>query len=233
MWRIVAEAFSNKVITPSKTTTEDVAWWMRQRVVEMGLGKWFHPSVDIQRQGGTKPEDITIQPGDLLHTDFGLVYLGFSTDTQHLAYVLKPGETEAPKGLRDGLKAANRLQELTTKNAKVGGTGNDALRDARAEAIKEGIVPSIYCHPIGYHGHAAGPPIGMTDYQQGVPARGDYTFYPSTWHSIELNATYKVPEWGGQAVRFPLEEDAALLPDTANGKWDWIDGRQEAFYLIK
>jgi len=88
----------------------------------------------------------------------------------------------------------------------------DALRDARAAAIKEGIVPSIYCHPIGYHGHAAGTPIGMTDYQQGVPIRGDYMFYPYTWHSIELNATFKVPEWGGQAVRFPLEEDAVNAP---------------------
>jgi Xaa-Pro aminopeptidase len=228
--RVIREAFSNKVITPGKSTTEDVAWWMRQRVVEMGLGKWFHPSVDIQRQGGVKPEDMTIQPGDLLHTDFGLVYLGFSTDTQHLAYVLKPGETSAPQGLKDGLKAGNRLQELTMQFARVGETGNDALRDARAAAIKEGIVPSIYCHPIGYHGHAAGTPIGMTDYQQGVPIRGDYMFYPYTWHSIELNATHKVAEWGGQAVRFPLEEDAAIMPD---GKWDWIDGRQTEFYLIK
>ena len=227
---VIREAFSNKVITPGKTTTEDVVWWMRQRVVEMGLGKWFHPSVDIQRQGGLKPGDMTIQPGDLLHTDFGLVYLGFSTDTQHLAYVLKPGETSAPQGLRDGLKAANRLQDLTMQFARVGETGNNALRDARAAAIKEGIVPSIYCHPIGYHGHAAGTPIGMTDYQQGVPIRGDYMFYPYTWHSIELNATYKVPEWAGQAVRFPLEEDAAIMPD---GKWDWVDGRQTEFYLIK
>ena len=173
---------------------------------------------------------MTIQPGDLLHTDFGLVYLGFSTDTQHLAYVLKPGETSAPQGLKDGLKAGNRLQDLTWQFARVGETGNDALRDARAAAIKEGIVPSIYCHPIGYHGHAAGTPIGMTDYQQGVPIRGDYMFYPYTWHSIELNATYKVPEWGGQAVRFALEEDAAIMPD---GKWDWVDGRQTEYYLIK
>ena len=114
--------------------------------------------------------------------------------------------------------------------ARVGETGNHALRDARAQAIKEGIVPSIYCHPVGYHGHGAGPPIGMTDYQEGVPVRGDYMFQPYTWHSIELNATHKVPEWGGQAVRFALEEDAAIMPD---GKWDWIDGRQTEFYLIK
>ncbi len=227
---VIREAFSNTVITPGKTTSEDVVWWMRQRVVELGLGKWFHPSVTIHRQGGVKPGDNVIQPGDMLHTDFGLVYLGFSTDTQHNAYVLKAGETDAPQGLKDGLKAANRLQELTMQFARVGETGNQALRDARAAAMKEGIVPSIYCHPVGYHGHAAGPPIGMTDYQEGVPIRGDYPFYPYTWHSIELNATHKVPEWGGQAVRFALEEDAVIL---AGGKWDWIDGRQTAFYLIR
>jgi Xaa-Pro aminopeptidase len=227
---VIREAFSNKVITPGRTTNEDVAWWMRQRVVDMGLGKWFHPSVTIHRQGGVKPGDNVIQRGDMLHTDFGLVYLGLSTDTQHNAYVLKTGETDAPQGLKDGLKAANVLQDLVMKYGRVGATGNETLAAVREQAIKEGIVPSIYCHPIGYHGHGAGAPIGMTDYQEGVPVRGDYILQPYTWHSIELNATHKVPEWGGQAVRFALEEDAAILPD---GKWDWINGRQTEFYLIK
>ena len=227
---VIREAFSNKVITPGKTTNEDVVWWMRQRVVEMGLGKWFQPSVTIFRQGEkTSPRGV-ILPGDMLHTDFGIVYLGFSTDTQHNAYVLKPGETDAPAGLKAGLKAANRLQDLTMQFARLERTGNQALDDALAQAKKEGMVPLIYCHPVGYHGHAAGPPIGMTDYQQGVPVRGDYVFRPHTWHSIELNVMHNVPEWGNQPVRFALEEDAAIM---AGGKWDWIDGRQEAFYLIR
>jgi Xaa-Pro aminopeptidase len=226
---VIREAFSNNVITPGTTTTDDVVWWMRQRVVEMGLGKWFQPSVTIYRQGGTNG-DLVIKPGDMLHTDFGIVYLGFSTDTQHLAYVLKPGETDAPQGLRDGLKAANRLQDLTLQFAKLGRSGNQALRDIRMQAVKEGITPSIYCHAVGYHGHAAGPPIGMTDYQEGVPVRGDDVFRPNTWHSIELNAKVKVPEWGGQEVTFALEEDAALLPD---GRWDWILSRQDRFHLIE
>lgn len=226
---VIREAFSSRVVVPGTTTNEDVVWWMRQRVAEMGLGKWFQPSVTIWRQGEKTPPQGVIRPGDMLHTDFGIVYLGFSTDTQHNAYVLKPGETDAPKGLRDGLKAANRLQDLTMQYATLGRTGNQALADALAQARREGLVPSIYCHPVGYHGHAAGPPIGMTDYQQGVPVRGDYVFRPNTWHSIELNVTMGVPEWGGQAVRFALEEDAALLSD---GRWDWIDGRQERLYLI-
>ncbi len=227
--RVIREAFSNAVITPGVTTSDDVAWWMRQRVAELGLGSWFHPSVSIQRQGGQVPESRVILPGDMLHTDFGLVYLGFSTDTQHNAYVLRPGETDAPAGLRAGLAAANRLQDLTMSHAKTGETGNAALAWALAAARAEGLTPSIYCHPIGYHGHAAGPPIGMTDYQDGVPVRGEYVFRPNTWHSIELNARHEVPEWGGQAVRFALEEDAALL----STGWDWIDGRQTSFYLIR
>jgi len=225
---VIREAFSNKVITPGKTTNEDVVWWMRQRVAELGLGSWFHPSVTIHRQGGVKGVSV-IQPGDMLHTDFGLVYLGFSTDTQHNAYVLKPGETDAPAGLEEGLKAANRLQDITMRFATPSTSGNEALQAARALALKEGLVPSIYWHPVGYHGHAAGAPMGMTDYQEGVPVRGDYIFQPYTWHSVELNVTHKVPEWGGQDVRFALEEDAALMPD---GKWDWINGRQTEFYLI-
>ena len=231
--QVIAEAFSNRVIVPGATTTEDVVWWMRQRVAEMGLGSWFHPSVSIQRKGGLPPDrpdnGYIIQRGDMLHTDFGIVYLGFSTDTQHNAYVLMPGETEAPAGLRAGLAAANRLQDLTMAHARLGGTGNQALAGALAQARAEGMTPSIYCHPVGYHGHAAGPPIGMTDYQDGVPVRGEDVFRPDTWHSIELNALHAIPEWAGQRVRFALEEDAALLA----GGWDWIDGRQSRFYLIR
>jgi Xaa-Pro aminopeptidase len=226
---IIRDAFSRKVVTPGVTTTEDVVWWMRQRVADLGLGGWFHPSISIQRKGGVTSGDNVIRPGDLLHTDFGLVYLGLSTDTQHHAYVLARGETDAPAGIRAGLAAANRLQDITMSHAKVGATGNAALAAALAQAKAEGLVPSIYCHPIGYHGHGAGPPIGMTDYQQGIPVRGDTVFRPDTWHSIELNVTHKVPEWDGQAVRFALEEDAALL----SSGWKWIDGRQEKLYLIK
>ena len=231
--QVIAEAFSNKVIVPGATTNEDVRWWMRQRVAELGLGQWFHPSIRVQRKGGLpeepSPHGIVIQRGDMLHCDFGIVHLGFSTDTQHNAYVLLPGESDAPAGLKAGLAAANRLQDLNMEYATVGATGNEALAGALAQAKREGLVPTIYSHTIGYHGHGAGPPIGMTDYQDGVPVRGDAVLRPHTWRSIELNVRHEVPEWGGQEVRFALEEDAVLLPEG----WDWIDGRQTEFYLIR
>jgi len=232
--RVIEQAFSNDVIVPGATTTEDVRWWMRQRVVTLGLGKWFHPSVSVQRKGGLDNVEraadggVVIKRGDLLHCDFGIVYYGFSTDTQHNAYVLLPGETDAPQGVKDGLAAANRLQDITMDSARAGVTGNQALERSLTQARAEGLVPSIYWHAIGYHGHAAGPPMGMSDYQEGVPVRGEYTYRPDTWYSVELNVRFPVPEWGGQEVRFALEEDAALL----DGGWDWPDGRQTELYLI-
>ncbi len=226
---VIAEAFSSAVVKPGVTTADDLAWWMRQRVAELGLGQWFQPTVDIQRQGGRPTDSRVIERGDLLHCDFGLVYLGFSTDTQHNAYVLKPGETEAPAGLREGQRRGGRLQDIVFTHARAGATGNAALAASLAQGRAEQLAPVIYCHPIGFHGHGAGPHIGMTDYQDGLPGAGDFRFQPDTWHSIELSVVHAVPEWGGQAVRFALEEDAVL---TDSG-WRWILPRQDTLHLIK
>lgn len=235
---IIAEGFSNAVITPGVTTTEDVMWWYRDRIRELGLVTWFHPSVSIQRaeneardfidQFTDSEADGAILPGDLLHVDFGIKYLRLNTDTQQHAYVLKPGETNAPAGIRAGLANSNRLQDILTEQFVRGRSGNEILRAARAQAIEEDIRPSIYTHPIGYHGHGAGPTIGMWDNQGDTIGRGDYPLYENTAHSIELNSTVTVPEWGGQDVRFMLEEDAFF--DGTNVYY--IDGRQEELLLI-
>jgi len=225
---IIAEGFSNKVVTPGVTTTDDVRWWYRDRIKELRLQTWFHPSVGIQRAGSevTKGE---IQPGDLLHVDFGITYLRLNTDTQQHAYVLRPGESQVPAGLVAGLKTSNRLQDILVSKFKVGRTGNEILRAARLQALDEGMLPSIYTHPIGYHGHAAGPTIGMWDNQGDTVGRGDYPMYENTAYSIELNTTVSVPEWGGQNVKFKLEEDAFF-----DGKsTSYIDGRQQEFLLIR
>ena len=231
--RVIAEAFSNRVIVPRQTTTADVEWWMRQRVAELGLGQWFHPSVSIQRRGELpeegEPGYDVIERGDFLHCDFGIRYLGLATDTQHNAYVLRPGESEAPAGLVAGQRAGNRLQDIIMEKARIGRTGNQALAEALQQAKAEGLTPMIYSHPIGYYGHAPGASIGMTDYQDGIPGIGEFVFRANTWLSVELNVKQEVPEWGGKEVRFALEEDAALLEDG----WHWIDGRQNELYLIR
>lgn len=226
---VIAEAFSRKVITPGKTTAEEVQWWYRDRLMQLGLTPWFHPSIAIQRQGakGMLEGAEVIQPGDLLWTDFGITYLRLNTDTQHLAYVLKPGETEAPAGLRAGLANSNKVQDFLTRAFKVGRSGNEALAMARADAIAAGLDPSIYSHPIGHHGHGAGPSIGFWDNQKADP-RGSGPIRANTAWSIELTSYAAVPEWGGQKVDFRTEEDAFFDGEAVR----YIDGRQTAITLI-
>jgi Xaa-Pro aminopeptidase len=220
---VIGEAFSRRVITPGVTTAEQVQWWYRDRLMALGLDPWFHPSVAIQRQGakGMIEGEEVIQPGDLLWTDFGITYLRLNTDTQHLAYVLKPGETEAPAGLRAGLANSNKVQDFLTRAFKVGISGNDALAQARKDAIAAGLDPSIYSHPIGHHGHGAGPSIGFWDNQKPDP-RGSGPIRANTAWSIELTSYAAVPEWGGQRVDFRTEEDAFFDGTTVR----YIDGRQ-------
>ncbi len=229
-WDIIEEAFSAKVITPGVTRTSDVVWWMRQRVADYGLTTWFQPSVDVQRKGGAEGEDPIIQKGDVLHCDFGITAMRLNTDTQHMGYVLKDGETGVPAGLQRALGTANRLQDIVTGNIRPGRTGNEVLRMSRDQMARDSIDGTIYSHPIGMHGHGAGPLIGLWDYQDGVPGRGDHAMVPSTWFSIELQATSKVAEWDGQAVRVGQEEDVIL--DGA-GVVRWGYQRQARFHLVK
>ena len=234
---IIAEAFSENVITPGVTSTDDVEWWMREKIRELKLVAWFHPTVDVQRadpgnQEGersfsTRPDVDVILPGDLLHCDIGVTYLRLNTDQQQLAYVLKPNETEVPNYLKEALAVGNRLQDIFTGNFKEGRTGNEALKMTRKQAIAEGIRPSIYSHPIGYHGHAAGTTLGMWDSQDGVPVTGDYPLHLNTSYSIELNATTYIKEWG-KDIRIMLEEEAHF---DKTGVW-YMDGRMENIRIV-
>lgn len=226
---IIGEGFTTAVIKPG-TTNHDLVWWYRQRVSDLGLGSWFHPSVEITRQGvpGVIRETAeAIRPGDMLRVDFGIIYLGLNTDTQHVAYVLRPGERDAPAGLKAGLRASNAVQDAVTSEMRTGDTGNAILARARAKAIAQGLNPTIYSHPIGYHGHGAGSAIGLSENQSFVP-HGEYRLRPNIAWSIELKATQAVPEWGGQMVDFKTEEDAFF----DGSRVTYIDGRQTKFHLV-
>jgi Xaa-Pro aminopeptidase len=228
----IATAFSNRVVTPGRTTTQDVVWWLRQRVNDLGLGSWFQPSVTVQRRGvemGDSANPVIIR-GDVLHVDFGLVALGLRTDTQHMGYVLRDGETDAPAGLRAALARTQRLQDLLLAEMQPGRTGNDVLRRTLERMRAEGIDGTVYTHPIGDHGHGAGPTIGLWDRQEGVVGRGDVPLRPNTWFSIELQATTPVAEWNGQPVRMALEEEALV---DADGSRRWVLRRQEKFHIVR
>jgi len=235
--QIIAEGFSNKVITAGVTTSDDLVWWFRQKVSDMGLSTWFHPSVEIQRNDSITfdhlkaftneyPENV-IREGDLLHVDFGITYLRLNTDVQEHAYVLHKNEKEAPKFLTEALKTTNRLQDILTQNFKINRTGNTILAEALAQAKKENINATIYTHPIGFHGHAAGPTIGMWDQQNGVPGSGDFPLHENTCYSIELNAAFDCKEWN-KTIKIMLEQNGFFN----NQGFRYINGRQTSLHLV-
>ena len=234
---IIAEAFSEKVITPGITTTTDVEWWMRDKVTSLGLETWFHPTVDVQRTAeelgnhlyafSNRPENMVIVPGDLLHCDFGITYLRLNTDCQELAYVLKPNETEPPIYLQNALKDGNRVQDIFTSNFKTGKSGNDVLRESLEQGKAEGLRPAIYTHPLGTYGHSSGTTLGMWDSQSGVPVNGDYPLHENTVYAIELNTTVTIPEWK-RDIRIMLEEAGFWGKDS----YRYVNGRQTKLLTI-
>jgi Xaa-Pro aminopeptidase len=232
-WALIDTMFSSRVVVPGTTRTSDLVWWFRQRVNDLGLGTWFQPSITVQRKGASAEElgeDPVIERGDVLHCDVGITALGLNTDIQHMAYVLRPGETEAPAGLVAALARSNRLQDIVVGELRPGRTGNEVLAASLARMRAEGIEGSVYSHPIGLHGHGAGPLVGLWDRQQGVPGRGDHRVIADTWFSIELQASLPIPEWGGQLVRSAQEEDVVLGPD-GTPRWAWR--RQTEYHLVR
>lgn len=233
---IIAEFFSNKVITPDITTTNEVVWWIRQKITDLGLDTWFQPSISIQRHkkeaARYKDNRRVIRRGDLLHCDVGIKYLGLCTDMQWHAYVCKIGEDDAPEGLKAALKRANGVAEIFMNEFKVGRTGKEIKDSAMKKATEEGLRPLIYTHPLGLHGHAAGPPMEARPpgrAPEGTQARMKYPLYYNTVYSIEFSSTSSVPEWDNQDVRIAYEEDAVFTKKGCR----FIDGHQTTFYLIK
>jgi hypothetical protein len=229
---IIRTAFSREVITPGTTRAGDVAWWARQKLADLGLGAWFNPYITVQRQGvnGDTLRDPVLLPGDVLHIDFGITGLGLNTDTQHMAYIPRPGETAPPPGLVAALRNTNRLQDIVLGEMRAGRTGNEVLLSSLAAMRAAGINGSVYGHPVGDHGHAAGPYVGLFDRQEAITGRGDVRLLPHTWHSIELQSTTPVPEWGNQPVTMYEEEDALI---EANGTARWIHRRQSELLVVR
>ena len=233
---VIAEAFSNRVVTPGVTTTDDVAWYIRERFEDLGLQPWFMPYVNRQapdleceRDADYCGEDGVIRPGDVLHTDVGICYLKLCTDTQEMGYVLREGESEVPAGLREALARGNRWQDLLTAQFESGRTGNEVLARTREAAAAEGLVSRTYSHPIGFFGHAPGPTIGMWDNQDGTPGQGDWPLHPATAYAIEGNVMHPVPEWDGHWVQVKLEQSAAFDGTAVT----YLAGRQTRWHVIR
>jgi Xaa-Pro aminopeptidase len=234
---VIAEAFSSRVITPGVTTSDDVAWFIRQRFADLELSIWFQPYVNVQRPGTTCTDEtpfcgeygVVIERGDVLHTDVGISYLRLATDTQEMGYVLKLGETDVPAGLERALARGNRWQDLLTAEFAAGRTGNEVLAAVQDSARREGITHNTYTHPIGFHGHGAGPTIGMWDSPGAIPVHGDWKVSANTAFSIEGSVRVPVPEWEGQPVDIKLEQTSVF----DGTRVIYLAGRQTAWHVIR
>ncbi len=233
---IISEFYSNRVITPGITSTEDVVWWIRQKVTDLGLEAWFQPSISIQRSKKDaamfKDNPGIIRRGDVLHCDVGIVYLGLCTDMQLQAYVCRIGEADAPAGLKEALRRTIEVGTIFRNEFKTGRSGNAIVKSAMEKAGAEGLRPLIYSHPIGINGHAAGPPMDarpLVNAPEGNAARGEYPLYPNTCYAIEYSCTTSIPEWDGQDVRIGFEETGVYTQDGCN----FVDGSQKKYFLIK
>ncbi|WYZ37103.1 hypothetical protein EsH8_II_000609 [Colletotrichum jinshuiense] len=241
-WAMIAKGFSEEVVVPGKTTTENLEWWLREEILAHNFSTWFQPSVSVvddalpwvlELETVTAAEDAggrIIEYGDMLHVDFGLTAMGLNTDTQHLGYVLRPDEEDVPQSLKDGLKKGNALQDIVRRNLAVGKTGNEMLKASLEEMHAEGIQGRVYTHPIGDWGHAAGPLIGMTNMQDYVSASGELAAVRNMWFSVELLVEHYVPE-RNRTLWFALEEDVYWAGEEKG--WQWVYGRQEEFHLVK
>ncbi len=237
---IVRRALSNAVITPGVTTVGDVRRALFDMLWAAGVRTWFQPDLRVQRATGdiatsrgflaVAPEGTVIQRGDVVHIDFGISYMGFDTDWQKMAYVLKPGERDVPAGLKQAMANSNTLQDaLMQRHARPGMTGGAVFNATMAEMRERGIEAMIYSHPIGNQGHGLGTSI---DFRSGL--RSDTTAQNSrlrlgSYISIELNTATPIPEWNGKKVFVMFEDDAYL---TEQG-YRFFRPRQEQFYLIR
>lgn len=232
---IIAEFYSNQVITSDITTTDDVVWWIRQKITDLGLEAWFQPSISIQRhkkEAAKYADRKVIRRGDVLHCDVGIMYLGLCTDMQLQAYVCKIGEEDAPEGIKEALRRANRVAEVFMSEFKTGRTGNEITDSAMQKATEEGLRPLIYSHPVGFNGHGAGVPMDARPLErapEGIRIRMEYPLYPNTVYAIEFSSTTSIPEWDNQDVRIGYEETGVYTEDGAK----FIDGHQIKLYLIK
>jgi len=233
---VISEAFSGRVITPGVTTTDDVAWYIRERFESLGLRPWFMPTVDRQRAG--EPcgvggahcgDEGRIEAGDVLHTDVGFCYLKLCTDTQEMGYVLKADEVAAPSGLQSALANGNRWQDILTGAFREGRSGNEILAATIKGCAAAGLACSTYSHPLGFFGHSLGPTIGMWDNQGPTPGTGDYPLHRDTVYAIEGNVSVNLPEWDGQRVQIMLEQDALFDGQGVR----YLAGRQTQWHLIR
>ncbi len=234
---VIADTYSRGAVVPGLTTTEDLTWHFYQRCADSGLQVSFKPSFYLFRSDSARElhgrEDNVIRPGDCIRCDVGIHYLRLNSDHQRWLYILKPGEEQAPQGLRRLMAQAGRLQDVFMAEFRQGLSGNQLLSRTLDRARNAGIPqPKVYSHSLGLFLHEPGPLIGLPWEQARCEGRGDVALEHNYSFTMELSVTDLVPEWGDQEVRFALEEDVVFTSSGRSEGCRTIGPRQREFYLV-
>ncbi len=220
---LAERALSNEVITPGRTTLEEAAWWLQDRLLERGLGSEFDmPSVYVTGPDGivATSSNRIVQPGDVIMIDWGVQLMNFGTDVKRVAYVLKPGEVAPPASIQAAFDKAIAVRGVLKPAITPGRTAAETMKamDAALAAAGYGVIEfnrpnadaktdvAYGFHPVGNTGHGIGP--SMTTWQ---PLQQTFTLHRQHMFSFEYFAYTPIAEWGGRKLRVPIEDDAILM----------------------
>jgi len=173
--------------------------------------------------GHNGPTDIKIERGHIIHFDFGVKYEDYCSDIQHVGYVLREGETEAPIEVQRGFITLRTAVEKSREAMQVGVTGNSIDTISREIITDSGYPEYPYAlgHQLGRVAHDGGALLG--------PLWEKYGDSPN--QKLEAGQVFTIEP--GLAIPgygyLGLEEDVVI---TANGA-EYIGEPQTEIILIK
>jgi len=222
---IYAKAYD--FLEPGKTEIE-VHEYMQDLTREMGLGLAWTPSgCPIVNTGPDspvghgEPTDLRIERGHLVHFDFGVKKDGYCSDIQHMVYMLKPDETQAPAEVQHGFDTVLKGVQASFAAIRPGVTGEEV--DAAARAVVTGAGYEEFKHATGHQlgrlAHDGGGILGPKWDRYGeLP---DLTLEVGQVYTIE--PSLQVPGYG----QIGLEEDIVVTEEGA----EYLTSPQTELYL--
>jgi Xaa-Pro dipeptidase len=221
-------------VVPGETTDADVARFLKRRMADLGVTDGWAPDQNPNVNSGpdrghSHSTEKTIQPGDVIQTDFGIkVHDRWVTDIQRFAYVLRAGETEPPPEIQRRWEEAKAGGRAAFDAMRPGVMGWDVDRAQRSRLEQNGSIPIIWStgHPVGYWAHDLGPRLGGS--ANGDPARGDASRPLRAGHTFAFDGFFGWTREDGTTKTISVEEMAVVTTDGA----EYLIPPQEELVLI-